>query len=101
MAELAEKVRKPPAPYREAAERVRAGFARFVTPDGQGLYDVIDGPDGNDGRWRPNQIFAVSLPASPRDPATQRAVLDRCAGALVTSYGLRSLAPGNSEYRGH
>jgi 4-alpha-glucanotransferase len=100
MAELAGLARKPAAPYQQAAERVRAGFAKFVMPDGQGLYDVIDGPDGNDGRWRPNQIFAVSLPASPLDAATQRVVLDRCAGALVTSYGLRSLAPVSSEYRG-
>ena len=41
------------------------GFARFVRPDGQGLHDVIDGPDGIDDRIRPNQIFAVSLPHSP------------------------------------
>ena len=100
MTELAGLAGQSAAPYREAAERARAGFARFVMPDGQGLYDVIDGEDGNDGRWRPNQIFAVSLPASPLDSATQKIVLERCAGALVTSYGLRSLAPGNSEYRG-
>ena len=100
MTELAELAGQSAAPYRQAAGHTRTGFARFVMPDGQGLYDVLDGPDGNDGSWRPNQIFAVSLPASPLDPATQRIVLDRCAGALVTSYGLRSLAPGTREYRG-
>ena len=42
----------------------------------------------------------MSLPASPLDPATQRAVLRRCAGPLVTSYGLRSLAPDEAAYRG-
>jgi len=100
MAGLAEIAGHPSQPYSEAAERARAGFGRFVMPDGQGLFDVIDGPEGNEARLRPNQIFAVSLPASPLDPAMQRVVLDRCAGSLVTSYGLRSLAAGTPEYRG-
>jgi 4-alpha-glucanotransferase len=39
------------------------------------------------------------LPASPLDPAGQRAVLDACA-PLVTPYGLRSLAPSDPAYRG-
>ena len=44
----------------------------------RGLYDVIDGPDGDDASIRPNQIFAVSLPHSPLSPeeqATSRARL--------------------------
>ena len=41
----------------------KRSFARFVRPDGEGLYDVIDGPNGVDA-IRPNQIFAVSLPHS-------------------------------------
>ncbi len=50
---------------------------------------------------RPNQLFAVSLPASPLDPETQRRVLDHCGATLVTSYGLRSLSPEHPDYRGH
>jgi hypothetical protein len=56
------------------AARARQGFARFALPDGTGLCDVIDGPDGADTRLRPNQIFAVSLWASPLDAAAQLAV---------------------------
>ena len=37
------------------------GFARFADERTGGLYDVIDGPSGNDGSVRPNQILAVSL----------------------------------------
>ncbi len=99
MAELAERIGESADAYRSAALRAKAGFARFVRPDGKGLYDVIDGPDGNDASLRPNQVFAVSLWASPLDPATQRAVLDACA-PLVTPYGLRSLAPGSPGYYG-
>ncbi|MGH7053287.1 MAG: amylo-alpha-1,6-glucosidase, partial [Stellaceae bacterium] len=100
MAALAARLGRSADEYRAAAARAQAGFARFAMPAGAGLYDVIDGPGGPDPRLRPNQVFAVSLWASPLDPVMQRAVLDRVA-PLVTSYGLRSLAPGEPEYRGH
>jgi predicted glycogen debranching enzyme len=91
---------KPTGDYRAMAERARAGFQRFVRPDGAGLFDVIDGPDGPDAALRPNQILAVSLPASPIDLDTQRRIVEHCGGTLLTSYGLRSLAPGEPGYRG-
>jgi glycogen debranching enzyme len=99
LAAMAERIGEAAAMYRDAAAKARAGFARFLRPDGRGLYDVLDGPDGNDPSLRPNQIFAVSLEESPLDPAGQRAVLDACA-PLVTPYGLRSLAPDEANYRG-
>jgi len=97
MAGLAERIGEAGAPYRAAAGKAKAGFAKFVRPDGRGLYDVIDGPGGNDASLRPNQVFAVSLPETPLDPAHHRAVVDACA-ALVTPYGLRSLAPDDPAY---
>lgn len=87
-----------PAPYAGQAERTRAGFARFIQPDG-GLADVLDGPHGNDLRVRPNQIFAVSLAHSPIDHAAQRSVVAEVARHLLTSYGLRTLAPSEADYR--
>jgi len=100
IAVLAERIGRSGAEHRAAAERVRQSFARFVMPEGRGLYDVIDGPGGDDQSLRPNQVLALSLPETPLDQGAQRAVLSRC-GALVTSYGLRSLAPGERDYRGH
>jgi 4-alpha-glucanotransferase len=100
MAAMAQRVGASDARYHAAAAKARQGFARFILPEDHGLCDVIDGPNGTDPSLRPNQIFAVSLPASPLDPITQRAVLQRCAGPLVTSYGLRSLAPDEAAYRG-
>jgi 4-alpha-glucanotransferase len=97
LAELAPRVHRVGDAYRAAAEKAKAGFARFIRPDGQGLYDVLDGPDGDDASLRPNQVFAVSLPASPLDPAQQRAVIAACE-PLVTPYGLRSLAPNDPAY---
>jgi 4-alpha-glucanotransferase len=101
IADLAAVLGEADRTYRALADTVRAGFQRFVRPDGAGLFDVIDGPDGDDFSLRPNQILAVSLPASPIDAATQRRILDQCGRALLTSYGLRSLSPEAAEYRGH
>ena len=101
MASLAGRLGKAAEPYAVAAGRVCDGFRRLIKPDGTGLFDVIDGPDGMDPTPRPNQIFAVSLPASPLDGAMQRRVLDQCGAMLLTSYGLRSLAPDHPDYRGH
>src|SRR5580704_16456895 len=100
MASLAERIGEPGAAYQAAADKARVGFARFIRPEGFGLYDVIDGPGGDDASLRPNQVFAVSLPASPLDAAAQRAVIAACA-PLVTPYGLRSLAPDDPAYCPH
>jgi predicted glycogen debranching enzyme len=97
LAAMAERIGESGAVYRAAADKAKAGFARFARPDGQGLYDVIDGPGGDDASLRPNQVFAVSLPVSPLDAAQHRAVIDACA-PLVTAYGLRSLAPSDPAY---
>jgi predicted glycogen debranching enzyme len=100
MAGMAERLGLPGSAYQGAAAAAKAGFARFVRPDGRGLYDVIDCPNGvDDASLRPNQVFAVSLPESPLDLAQQRVVLDACA-PLVTPYGLRSLGPNDPNYRG-
>jgi 4-alpha-glucanotransferase len=100
LAGMAVRLKLPGDRYQQMADRVHQGFSRFTLPGGRGLYDVIDGPGGAEGRLRPNQILAVSLPASPLEPPMQRTVLDRCAEALVASYGMRSLAPGDPDYRG-
>ena len=97
LAAMAEQIGQGGEGYQAAADKAKAGFARFGRPDGHGLFDVIDGPDGDDSSLRPNQVFAVSLHASPLDAARQRAVIDACA-PLVTPYGLRSLGPDDPAY---
>jgi len=101
MATFAERLGKPAVPWNELAARTRAGFARFWNERAGYCYDVIDTPEGVDDVLRPNQIFAVSLPESPLSPEHQRRVVDACARHLSTSHGLRTLAPGHPEYRGH
>lgn len=91
--------------YRAAAEKTRAGFARFWSEEHNHCYDVIDTPGGgenraNDARLRPNQLLAVALHHSPLTPEQQKAVVDVCARHLLTSHGLRSLAANDPDYIG-
>jgi len=88
--------------YEKLAAKTKKSFQKFWNLDRNCCFDVIDSPGiGNDASLRPNQIFAVSLPVSPLTPQQQRAVVDICARRLLTSHGLRSLAPGETGYSGH
>jgi len=82
--------------------RAKDGFGRFWNEQRSCLFDVIDvdGGDQHDARIRPNQILAVSLPYCTLQRAQMRAVVDTCARELLTSYGLRSLAPSEPGYIG-
>jgi len=87
-----------PDHFSAPAEAAKRSFARFVRADGDGLFDVIDGPQGDDASIRPNQIFAVSLPHSPLAPDAQARTVQVCRRHLLTAFGLRSLAPGSPGY---
>ncbi len=100
MTAFARRLGNPDARWERLAERVRASFERFWNDAAGYCYDVVDGPDGDDAALRPNQIFAVSLPESPLSPERQRQVVDACARHLLTSFGLRSLAPAHPDYKG-
>jgi predicted glycogen debranching enzyme len=100
MAGFARRLGQPPGPWDTLAARVREGFDRFWNATAGYCYDVIDGPAGADDALRPNQILAVSLAESPLAPARQRQVVAACARHLLTSFGLRSLAPGHASYHG-
>ena len=99
MAEFATMLKQPATQYQELAKKAKAGFKRFIKADGTGLADVLDGPDGDDLSLRPNQIFAVSLYASPLDDKSQREVVSVCGRELLTSYGLRSLNVSHPEFK--
>jgi len=86
--------------YESLAKCVRCNFQRFWNESANCCYDVVDGSAPYDSSVRPNQIFAVSLPESALTHEQQRAVVDTCARYLLTSHGLRSLAPGHVDYQG-
>jgi predicted glycogen debranching enzyme len=100
MREFCRVLNKTATAYEFMFRRAQASFPRFWNSAANCCFDVVDGPAGNDASLRPNQIFAVSLPESALTPEQQRAVVDACARHLVTTHGLRSLAPNHSDYRG-
>jgi predicted glycogen debranching enzyme len=100
MALFARRLKRPPGEWETEAARVAVGFDRFWNEAEGGCFDVLEGPSGNDASVRPNQIFAVSLPASPLSAERQRGVVEICARHLLTSFGLRSLDPRHPDYKG-
>ncbi len=88
----------------EEWERGRAAFlARFWSDETGALADVVDvdhEPGRVDQALRPNQILAIGgLPFPVLEGDRARRVVDVVEARLVTPLGLRSLAPGEPDYR--
>ena len=102
IAEFARLLKQPGEGYEKLAVKAKKNFQKFWNPSRACCYDVIDASGiGNDASLRPNQIFAVSLPASLLSNEQQKSIVAVCARHLLTSHGLRSLAPGEPGYTGH
>jgi predicted glycogen debranching enzyme len=100
MAAWGEELRIPHDDYEGHANRARESFnQRFWNPMTGCLYDVIDGPDGDDESIRPNQIFAISLPYPVLYQRHWEAVLEVVRNRLVTPYGLRTLSADHPDYK--
>jgi predicted glycogen debranching enzyme len=73
--------------------------ALFWNSERRCLYDWIDSKSCS-ADLRPNQILAVSLPFSPLTAEQGTSVVNVCWQLLYTTFGLRSLDPNHSAYRG-
>jgi predicted glycogen debranching enzyme len=84
----------------EQAEQAYASFnGRFWYDEGGYLYDVIDGPGGNDPACRPNQILAIALRHPILEPSRWESVIGVVRQRLLTPVGLRSLAQDHPDYK--
>jgi predicted glycogen debranching enzyme len=84
----------------EHAARARESFnRRFWYEAGGYLYDVVDGEHGDETCCRPNQVFAIALPHPILDRERWEPVMHAVRDRLLTPVGLRSLAPGEAEYK--
>jgi predicted glycogen debranching enzyme len=87
-------------PIRSLADQVRDSFnARFWNPELGYLYDIVDGERGDSAQCRPNQIFSISLDNPVLDRGHWEPVVAAIERQLLTPVGLRSLAPGDPEYK--
>jgi predicted glycogen debranching enzyme len=106
MTRFADRLGESATIYTDASQKVRSGFLRFWNEAAGYCFDVLDGPGGNDAAFRPNQLFAISLPQEDQfepallDRSKQKVILEACELHLLTSFGLRSLAPGDPAYIG-
>ena len=79
--------------YRELAQNVKESFRnQYDYP-----YDVIDTKDLS---MRPNQIFLVSLDFPLIERQMQERIVAEVQKTLVTLFGLRTLSPQDSRYKG-
>ncbi|MDQ3701247.1 MAG: glycogen debranching enzyme N-terminal domain-containing protein [Chloroflexota bacterium] len=87
--------------YADLRQQAAAGFAaRYWYNAGGYLYDVVDGPGGDDPSLRPNQVVAAALADCPLSESQRRSVVDVVATRLWTPRGVRSLAREDPRYQG-
>ena len=82
--------------YKEMAEDTKISFNnKFYNKRRKCLYDVI-----GDGKIRPNQLFALSLSYNVIEPDSEIAynMINVVEKKLLTDYGLRTLAKGETGY---
>jgi predicted glycogen debranching enzyme len=98
---MQEKNEEAAVSIRKHAQQAYASFnERFWYAEGGYLYDVVDGEGGkDDAACRPNQLFALSLKHAVLDPKHWKSVVEVVQERLLTPYGLRSLDPGNPDYK--
>jgi len=97
--ELATEFGDPEWSFADRIPLLRRSFREtFWIPEGGYLGDVFNN-GVLDRAVRPNQIFAVSLPFSPLDPAEQAGVVRTVREHLLTPCGLRTLSPADPSYR--
>lgn len=86
--------------YRSKAEQAKESFLNaFWYEEGGYLYDYIGEEKNTD--FRPNQLYAISLPFPLLDEIQAKGVVDQSEKLLLTWRGLRSLAPNSPDYKGH
>jgi predicted glycogen debranching enzyme len=92
--------------YGARAETAHRSFNdRFWYEAGGYLYDVVDTESANqegsrvDAKCRPNQVLAIALAHPVLAPARWVPVIRTVRDRLLTPLGLRSLAPGDPDYK--
>jgi predicted glycogen debranching enzyme len=86
--------------WAELRERAVASFTTLFDLDDGALADVVSLAGVVDASCRPNQLLAASLPFGPMADERHAGRIVAASGDLVTSLGLRSLAPSDPAYRG-
>jgi predicted glycogen debranching enzyme len=85
--------------YGTRAEHVKDSFNRRFWQEQRGhLFDVVDGDNGDDATFRPNQIFTMSFRFPLLLKGRWKPVFEAVTAKLLTPYGLRTLATDDPQY---
>jgi predicted glycogen debranching enzyme len=95
--ERGEEASKRVAKY--AARAYESFNRRFWHAEGDYLYDLVDGEQGDDAACRPNQLLAFSLRHPVLDQQRWKPVLETVKERLLTPLGLRSLSREHQDYK--
>lgn len=71
----------------------------FINPDGT-LYDVIVPHFSKDNSFRPNQLYALSLPFGLLSKERQKMIFEVIRSKLYTPFGLRTLDMEDPDFKG-
>jgi predicted glycogen debranching enzyme len=86
--------------YATEAQKAAQSFnAKFWNAERSCLFDVIEGPNGNEPCIRPNQVFAISLQHPVLAQQRWEFVLNVVKDKLLTPVGLRTLSPDDPAYQ--
>ncbi len=100
MADLGQRFNEEATPYQLLADKVKLSFNEKFWNEAKGcLFDWIS-EERNNEQIRPNQIWAVSLPYTMLPREKEKQVVERVMQKLYATYGLRSLAQDDPEYKG-
>ncbi|MEH2423852.1 MAG: amylo-alpha-1,6-glucosidase [Nostoc sp.] len=86
--------------YAQQAQHVKTSLQKFWNPQLGYLYDTIEPDDRRNFQIRPNAVLALSLHHCSFSEQQGCQILDLATTSLLTPYGLRSLDPGDPEYKG-
>ncbi len=91
-------------PVNEHIKKIEKNFYNYFWNEYSFLNDVINSDKTADQSFRPNQVYAISLPFTMLNDMERKIVLQSIKDRLLTGFGLRSLSTDNekfiAEYKG-
>jgi predicted glycogen debranching enzyme len=85
-------------------KKIEVNFYKYFWNEYSFLNDVVTGNKTADQSFRPNQVYAISLPFTMLNDMERKIVLQSIKDRLLTGFGLRSLSTDNekfiAEYKG-
>ncbi len=86
--------------YADVLGNLEKNFKKYFINKSGTLYDVILPEKSVDNSFRPNQLFAISLPFTLLSNKQQKKIFETIREKLYTPYGLRTLAMEDPNFKG-